>query len=282
MAIVLHDHQAVVDHRRAAGTPLLVLVVDVAEVQVSEVLGPQRRAGHVEGIEPFRAHHRDDVRAVGCRRRRCLRRLRVALRLRHPLVGGALPEHAAGRPIEAVEPPRVPRMVGDASDLLQGDGAVGVDAGVAAGAGERHGAGHEDAVAPDDRARMAEARDRRLPGDVRAGGDVPGQRRLAGGFDAAGVRAAERGPALGRRGRTAEPARRREQDGGDGIGDRGMRIAWRPRWSAGTAASASESGRTPRPPGRTAHLARANAGRTLPMFSRCSPDVAPDGPPGGA
>ena len=67
VAIVLDDDEAVVDDRRAAGAPLFVLVVDVALVEPAEILLPEQRAAHVEGVEPLRAHHRDDVPAVGGR-----------------------------------------------------------------------------------------------------------------------------------------------------------------------------------------------------------------------
>ncbi len=51
------------------------------------------------------------------------------------------------------------------------------------------GGGEEHAVAPDDRAGVAEAGDRRLPADVRAGLHVPGDRRVLAVGDAGRVRA---------------------------------------------------------------------------------------------
>ena len=56
------------------------------------------------------------------------------------------------------------------------------------------GRGEEDAVAPDDRARVAEAGDRRLPADVRPVLHVPGDRRVLAVGDAGRVRPAELRP----------------------------------------------------------------------------------------
>ena len=95
------------------------------------------------------------------------RGLRVPLDLRHRLEHGLLPLDLAGLLVERVDPPLVLGVV-----LRPADVAVEADlqAGVLLAADRRR---DEDVVAPDDRAREAEAGDVRLPGDVRAAADVP-------------------------------------------------------------------------------------------------------------
>src|SRR4029453_16416877 len=79
------------------------------------------------------------------------------------------PEEGARFLVQTREPPRPLRVVDDGVDV-----AVEPDAERLVGLGA-HGGRDEDAIAPDDGARMAEAGDVDLPGDVAAGRNVPGR-----------------------------------------------------------------------------------------------------------
>ena len=184
----LDQHQVLVDHGRAGELPLRVRRHVVGRVEHAEVALPERLAGHVEGVEPLGAEEREQVAAVGGERRGGVRRLRVALHLRHGGQHRPLPQDLPGPLVEAVDDPAVRRVV-----LHRRDVAVeaGLEPRLVAVADRRR---DVEAVAPDDRARVAEAGDVGLPEDVLRRGDVPfgGQRKALG--DADSILAAERGP----------------------------------------------------------------------------------------
>src|SRR4029079_19707223 len=204
--VALHDHHVLVDDRRAADAPLVVGIEEPAGVEDPEVLLPELLAFEVERVEPLRTERHDDVPAVGDRRRRCLARLGVPLRLRDAFGRDAVPDDLARSLVERDEMPGVLRGVGDRLDVAV---LAGADAllGIAADRG-----GDEDAVAPDDRARHGDAVHRRLPRDVLTRRRLPLHRgRLAVG-DARGIGAAERWPVLSRRGRAGGDDRERKAE----------------------------------------------------------------------
>ena len=157
-----------------------------AGVEHAEIFLPDRTAVHVERVQPLRSEERDDVAAVGERRRVGVGRLDVPLLFWLAGVSSTLPDgFAAGA------------IVGHHDPLLGGAifrrGAVAVETGleghVLATADRTR---HEDPIARNDRARVREAGDRDLPSDVRAGRDAPRIRQMLTVSDAG-------------RGRTAEP-----------------------------------------------------------------------------
>src|SRR5262249_12697055 len=188
--VALHDHEILVDDRRAADAPLVIGIEEPAGVEHAEILLPQELSVEVVRIQPLRTERHDHLLAVGDRCRRRLARFRMPLRLRDAFVGDFVPDDLSARFVDRDEMPGVLRGVADRFD-------VAVEArpdalrGIAADGGR-----DEHAIAPDDWTRHRDAGDRRLPCDVLAGGRVPLQRgRLAVG-DARRVGAAERRPVL--------------------------------------------------------------------------------------
>src|SRR5205823_515815 len=110
----------------------------------------------------------DDVPAVGRRGAVGLAALQMPLDLRHPLVGRPRPEDVAGVAVEAEHLPGVFAGVVDGADVAV---VADADLRVRLAAADRR--GDEHPVAPDDRAGVAEAGDRRLPADAVAGLAVP-------------------------------------------------------------------------------------------------------------
>ncbi len=133
----------------------------------------------------------------------------MALDLGNRLDDRLLPAHGAGLLVEAVDAPFVLGVVEDGLDVaVQPD----LEAGVLLAADRRADAGE---VAPDDRARQAEARHGRLPGDALALRHVPRRRERkpladAGGADAAELRPVDAGLRV-RGGARVEAVARRER-----------------------------------------------------------------------
>ncbi len=153
----LDDDAAVVDDRRARKSPLRVRHHVEAGIEPAEILLPQHVAGQRVGIQAFRSEHRDDVTAIGGERRARVRRLRMTLDDRHAGRGDPLPARLAGSLVEARHDPLVLGLVEHRADV-----AVETDLQLRIGrAADR--ARRADLIAPDDRARVAEARDRHPP-----------------------------------------------------------------------------------------------------------------------
>jgi len=178
---------------------------------------PYVRRGEIEGLMP---EVRDHDPAVGDRRRRSLARLRVALRLRHPLVRHLLPDQPARLLVEAQHAPAVDRDV--LRRLHVPEEPVAERRARVAADGRRH----EQPVAPHDRARDREPRYLGLPEHALARCRVP----LFRGGEA--VRnARRRRPAEGRpvdarpcalgEGQGRGEARERRERRDDGTGDAG-------------------------------------------------------------
>src|SRR5439155_1199187 len=102
----------------------------------------------------------DDVRTVSGDGRVRVRALQVALDLRHAGIGFLLPDNVAGLLVETEHEPLVRRVVLDGLDVAI---LARLDARLRVAADGRR---DEDAIFPDDRARVAEAGDRRLPAHV--------------------------------------------------------------------------------------------------------------------
>src|SRR5206468_3140787 len=145
-------------------------------------------AREIVTVEAFGAKTCDHAPAVGCRCAVGLAPLEMALKLRYPVKSRSLPKDLAVVFVHAINLPGVRREVIDRSD-------VSIVAGPHLGIGLAANCGRdEDAIAPDDRARMTQAGDRRLPADVDAFGCVPGSWRLLPVGDAGRVRPTERRP----------------------------------------------------------------------------------------
>ena len=164
----LKDHGVAVDDRRARVAPLERRIEEPSAVERAEIDAPQLLAVEVPRDEHAgRSEHGDDAPAVSHRRRAGLTALGVPLRLRCRGDGGALPENLSGRLVERVD---LPLMLGQVVHRLD----VTVQAGperVVAGLADR--GDREHAIAPDHRARVGDAGNRRLPLDVLSARDVP-------------------------------------------------------------------------------------------------------------
>ena len=143
-----------------------------ARIEHAEILLPGATPVHVESVQALRSKEGHDVSPVSEWSRVRVGRLDVSLLLRHTLVGRLGPDGFSGEPVErhhypflrrtilrrsacAVEP-RLERRIGAAADCRR----------------------NKNAIAPDDRARMRETRDRDFPFDVRAADSVPGARQI--------------------------------------------------------------------------------------------------------
>src|SRR5215204_3529529 len=200
LLIGLHDDEVLVEHRRGRRP-------HAERAQLAERGLPRLLAAHVVGVEPLGAEVGVDHLPVGGGRRRGVGAFAMAVVVGRALPGSLLPEDA---PRVAVE-----------RDDLEGVLAVGADAvgvlpllplylvrgGLRAGDDRPlDGRGHEDALAPDDGARMPLARQRGLPADVLGLAPFLGEVTLgrdAGAFGAAPlrpVRLTRRRPFRGREG----------------------------------------------------------------------------------
>ena len=158
--IDLDDHAVVVNDRRAGKSPLRVGHHEEAGVEQSEVLLPDLVAFHVVGVEPFGAEERQDVTAVGGERRAGVGRLGVPLALSARRCAPCAPTAAcpcscrsrsrASGARRCPAPTRCHRRARPSA-------AAGLSA-------DRAGRAH--LIAPDDRARVREARDGHSPFDV--------------------------------------------------------------------------------------------------------------------
>src|SRR5262249_30879606 len=157
------DDEPVVDHWRAAEAPLVLAVDGEAGVDRAQVALPEQLPVEVVAVEPLRPEAGDDALAVGRRGAVRLTALEVPLDLRDALVGGAGPEDRARL---AVEADHLPGVLADVVD--RGDVAVVADAELRVGLAAVDRGRDEHTVAPHDRARVAQAGDRRLPSDVGA------------------------------------------------------------------------------------------------------------------
>ena len=167
LRVALHDHQAVPDNRRAGGSPLVRRDVVGAHVDAAKIDGPAQAAVEVVGIDPLRSEPGDDDAAIGGGGAARVGGLDVPLVAWFSLRRRPLPADLSRALVDRVQHPAMRRSI------VRGI-AVAVEAGL-----ERRvraaadGAGHEEHVAPDDRAGVCEARNRRPPQDVRAGGRIP-------------------------------------------------------------------------------------------------------------
>ncbi len=133
---------------------------------------PLRRAVDVERVDAARLEIRVHLLAVGRHRRRGVGVLPVPIVVHRPVVGGALPRDAAGLRVdgEHLERVRVVDVDGVGVDVAGLQVVAEVDRRLAAGdlftLDRRR---QEDAIAPDDRRRMAASRNLGLPLDVRVG-----------------------------------------------------------------------------------------------------------------
>ena len=223
LVVVVDDEQRpVVQYRRGRRPP------PQARVRRLEAPLPDEGPVHVEGVDAHVAEVGVDPLAVGHRRRRGVGVLQVAVevgpagvhlrrpedvaalevdRLHQPVVHGHRALHQVAR-LRVAEPPagghRLRRTVGEVEPharllllALADDG------------------GQEDAVAPDDRRRPAEAGDRRLPDDVLRRAPRDRQPRIV--LDRRqGVGAPEGGPVLGLRGQRHRGGDEGEQHGREG------------------------------------------------------------------
>ncbi len=178
------DDGVAVQRRRGALAEL------VAHALVAEILLPQERAVHVEGIEAEGFEVGVQPLAVGERRTRRPRAVvGVGSLVRFGFSHDALPHGLAGLPIERHddEPVHAPLRLRPARRVLR-----------VAGDADWHGGGHVDAVAPDDRRRVSAARDRSFPLDIR--GWRPSRRQVLLSRDSGTVRTTPLRPVGGRPG----------------------------------------------------------------------------------
>ncbi len=188
LLIRLHDHHVLPDDRRTGGTPLIGVVVGGARIQGAEVAVPEHVPAKVVAEQVAGGDQHHDVLAVGRRRCRRVAVLRVALHLRIAARHLPHPDHPAASTIDRVDEPRVARPVGPA--VLAPVGPIAKDRiGILA-----HGRRQEDSVAPDDRARVPEPRDRGAPQHVESGLRIPRGRRILTVGDSGGEGPAERRP----------------------------------------------------------------------------------------
>ena len=189
LVVVEDDQQIVVQHRRGGGA------VVPHRRAIRSVEAPHRLAFHREGVHPEVAEARVHPLAVGGGRLGGVGLLLVAGELGNAGLDRPLPQHFAGRRVQAVDAPVVPRLrrfAAPAGRVEPGLGALEVAVG--------YRGGQEHPVAPGDRTGPAESGDLGYPVDVlrlapavRQGG-VVGDGRVH-------VRAAELGPVVGRGGR---------------------------------------------------------------------------------
>ena len=186
--VALHQHFVLVDDGRAGELPLRVRDHEERRVEHSQVLLPQQRAIEIEAVEPLRSEERHEVAPVGGQRGVRVRGLGMALDLRHAGVDRLLPEHPARGRVECVDDPPVDARVVHGTDVaVQPDLELRL-------LGAADGRAHEQAAAPDHRARVAEAGDGRLPADIPRRRHAPlGRKREALG-DAGGTCPSERRP----------------------------------------------------------------------------------------
>ena len=162
-----------------------------ARVEHAEILLPGGTAVHGESVEALRSKEGHDVAPVGEWSRVRVGRLDVSFLLRHTLVGRLGPDGFSGEPVERHHHPSLRRAI-----LRRGACAVEprLEGRIGAAADRRR---DEDAIAPDDRARMRETRDGDFPFDVRAADSVPGAGQILAVRHARCRRAAETRPGGG-------------------------------------------------------------------------------------
>ena len=200
LLVALHDHQVLVEDRRAGRAPLVARVVVGADVEAPEVALPLEVAREVVGVEPLRPEEGDHVAPVGRRRRVRVGGLDVPLLLRHSRVGGALPLDLAAALVEAQHLPLVLR------DVL-GSGARAVEPRLERGIRPRRDRRRDEhLVAPHHGARVREAGDARLPEDAGRAVAVPRVRQVRAVRDARRVPPAELRPAARRPARPRPPS----------------------------------------------------------------------------
>src|SRR5262249_17345361 len=186
--VALKNDEAVVDDRGTAKPPFVLLVDGEAGIDGTEVSLPEQLAFEVVAIQSFGSEAGENALAVRRRGALGLAPLEMPFGFRHSLKRGPRPEDLAGGGVEAQDLPGVLAGVIHRSDIAIVPGTyarVGVTA---------ESRGHEHPVTPDDRAGVAQTRDRRLPPDVRPRLNVPGERRVLSISDPRGVRPTQRGP----------------------------------------------------------------------------------------
>ena len=242
LIVVVDDEQRVfVEHRRGRGAP--------AQARLGRVESPlpDQGAVHVEGEDADVAEVGVDAFSVGHLGGRREGVLEVPVELRRARVDLGGPDDLAGLEVEGVHEPVVNVLLPLHQVPGPGGGkrAVGHLLGRAVGEVQPHArllglavadhGGQEDAVAPDDRRRPAEAVDGGLPHDVLGGAPGEGQARVVvGGGE--GVGAAERGPVLvlGGQGRGRGQRRREKRCREGSAGETGRpEVQHRESWKHG-------------------------------------------------
>ena len=205
LGVVVHHDQLVVEQcRRRAGppTPLVGPVGDVA--------GPDEVAVEVVGMKALVAEQGVHPLAVGYRRRRGERVLRMDARPDRSLVRGLLPEHLAAVEVKTEHGPAVDARL---HAFRNADAAVRqVQAGLRTFVGVIGDHRREEHLAvPDDRARPPETRNRGLPGHVLGGAPRLRQLRVVGHYRRP-IRSSELRPVVGLgRGGRMQPGQHRQQ-----------------------------------------------------------------------
>src|SRR5262249_26295418 len=141
-------------------------------------------------VDPLRSEKRDYYFAICYWCRIGVGRLDVPLLLGYALVRDPIPDHGAGPQIETIKLPLLGAAIVRRVAFAE-ESALETRVGLAADGG-----GDEDAVAPHDRARVRETRNRGFPRDIASLRDIPGHRQLLLVRCTRRVGSAERGPVL--------------------------------------------------------------------------------------
>src|SRR5581483_10636427 len=167
LLIALHDDHVLIEDGRTGRAPFVILQVVCARVDAAEVAFPERLSLEIVRVDALRAEVSNHHAAVGRRRRVRVGGFHVALLFGRAFVGGLLPEQLAGVALKAED---APTLHGDVVGRVALAVKPALEACIRLAADGR---GDEDAVAPDDWARMREPRNRRAPGNAGALCRVP-------------------------------------------------------------------------------------------------------------